>query len=615
MPKLLAPEYGGVWSWEGELLPSTKLKLSNGVEISLSSIITQTNGDVLEWLDEQKIEKHLAGKHDQSTHGHGSSEIKTMTTAQARDFIIGLDYGNLQGDDRYRFAYQQLAKELGRGTNNPTAIDFNGTESNVSYRVFTSDFAFDAQSRALGQAKGTPEEKISMFLNSDTPYMASGQNGFGLYVSPDLNYLDMWSRVDTAASRGEQKSKSLMLALKPDAKLLDMKNFESHNLVSMVDRALIGATGNLNIKHPLNNNNNFDMWDRNTQLRNLVLFAKGYDGIVGLSEESIFLNPDKVLVNAANLKKLGITKNLEKHLSGQHDQSTHGRGHNANDHNHYDPSAYKRNTSSKAAMDKVISDTHYLNEKGQKESASEWIDADTLEQSKYGGFNNPITGMDKEFEALDHDLGMLMQQRSVQVATTSEALDAILDEGRLKNLTELDNAAQVKGSDYLAKRTAYENIAFGYDDGTLAEQRPVSGFIVPNRKMPSDIADGYGDVAIELKADVKTRTTFTIGDSLDNYAEPIQFGNRVPKTKEYASIAKDSYNYQQKGETVLNSDWWHNGDYVEAQVHGGVKLKDIASITFYDSSPASVASQTAKLDALGIPYKFDTLDDDGSSEW
>jgi hypothetical protein len=72
MPKLLAPEYGGVWSWEGELLPSTMLKLSDGREVSLGSLITQTNGDVLEWLDEQQVEKHLAGQHDQSTHGHPS---------------------------------------------------------------------------------------------------------------------------------------------------------------------------------------------------------------------------------------------------------------------------------------------------------------------------------------------------------------------------------------------------------------------------------------------------------------------------------------------------------------------------------------------------------------
>jgi hypothetical protein len=56
MPKLSAPDYGGVWSWEGELLPSTIIRLSNGAEVSLSSIITQTNGDVLDWLEEQQID-------------------------------------------------------------------------------------------------------------------------------------------------------------------------------------------------------------------------------------------------------------------------------------------------------------------------------------------------------------------------------------------------------------------------------------------------------------------------------------------------------------------------------------------------------------------------------
>jgi hypothetical protein len=92
MPKLLAPEYGGVWSWEGELLPSTILKLSDGREVSLSSLITLTNGDVLEWLDEQQVEKHLAGQHDQKTHGHGKvggefdSSVRNMRK-QAQSFV------------------------------------------------------------------------------------------------------------------------------------------------------------------------------------------------------------------------------------------------------------------------------------------------------------------------------------------------------------------------------------------------------------------------------------------------------------------------------------------------------------------------------------------------
>lgn len=265
----------------------------------------------------KKLEKHLAGKHDQSTHAGGDAGvINIMTTAKAIDFIHGLDYGDLKGDAKYRFAYQELAKKLGRGTNNPTAVIFDGTESNLSYRVFTSDFAYDIRTRALGQASGKAEDKIDMFMNGDTPYMSSGQNGFGLYVSPDLEAHSMWSRTDTVASNGLGTSKGIELALRPDANILDVRT--DYGKISVVEMALFGDNY-LPESHPLND---VGVWNNKTQLRNLVLFAKGYDAIVGYKDESIFLNPDKVLVNSRNLDLLGIE--VKKHLAGKHDQSTHG---------------------------------------------------------------------------------------------------------------------------------------------------------------------------------------------------------------------------------------------------------------------------------------------------
>jgi hypothetical protein len=52
MPKLLAPMYGGSWSWEGEMTPQTVIKLPNGAETSFGSLITQTNGDALVWYED-----------------------------------------------------------------------------------------------------------------------------------------------------------------------------------------------------------------------------------------------------------------------------------------------------------------------------------------------------------------------------------------------------------------------------------------------------------------------------------------------------------------------------------------------------------------------------------
>lgn len=54
MPKISAPDFGGTWSWEGKLTPSTKITLANGFVLSFSALITQTNGDALVWWEEQQ---------------------------------------------------------------------------------------------------------------------------------------------------------------------------------------------------------------------------------------------------------------------------------------------------------------------------------------------------------------------------------------------------------------------------------------------------------------------------------------------------------------------------------------------------------------------------------
>lgn len=59
MNKINAPEYGGTWTWSGELTPETEITLANGKKVLYSRIIAMTNGEVLEWFDENmsQVEK------------------------------------------------------------------------------------------------------------------------------------------------------------------------------------------------------------------------------------------------------------------------------------------------------------------------------------------------------------------------------------------------------------------------------------------------------------------------------------------------------------------------------------------------------------------------------
>lgn len=62
MNKIEAPDFGGTWEWEGELNPRTLITLANGEKVLYSKLITLTNGEVLEWFDENMDKVVREGK-------------------------------------------------------------------------------------------------------------------------------------------------------------------------------------------------------------------------------------------------------------------------------------------------------------------------------------------------------------------------------------------------------------------------------------------------------------------------------------------------------------------------------------------------------------------------
>jgi len=71
-------KFGGSWSWNGELTEDSIITFANNDQMSFGALIGHTHGDALQWwLDEgmQGVSKHLAGQHDQSTHGNWADAI------------------------------------------------------------------------------------------------------------------------------------------------------------------------------------------------------------------------------------------------------------------------------------------------------------------------------------------------------------------------------------------------------------------------------------------------------------------------------------------------------------------------------------------------------------
>jgi hypothetical protein len=293
-----------------------------------------------------------------------------------------------------------------------------------------------------------------------------------------------------------------------------------------------------------------------------------------------------------------------KHLSGKHDQSSHAGGKGSGSGKAFDTSNYKRlQTPDGKAYDEAVAK---LTRPDGTPVSQEVIDAS---RSRYGFRSSAIPeGLaDKEFSDLDKEANDFVKKNPVSVMVPEDAIYAILDEGRLKTIYDMPDA---KDEDYIDYRTIYEHVSFGYGSDLPIDQRPVSGAVLPkaqNNDAFDRFGDNYGSVQIVLKDSVKDRTTYTLGDSLDRFQKPFSIGENVPRTADLWGTARSASGIRSKGNTnMFEEPRWHETDYVEAQVHGGVRLGDIAKVVFHypDYDPP-----TDQLKSLGIDFEINNGDD------
>ena len=282
-----------------------------------------------------------------------------------------------------------------------------------------------------------------------------------------------------------------------------------------------------------------------------------------------------------------------KHLAGQHDQSTHGRKKSVS----YDTSGYE------ALVGKTGGDfQNAIRELGVS------FDAAIGSENRFAYRSMPAPAeMESNFVSLDKNLKELTDKNPVSIMTEEEVLESILDDGKVKSVFEIDE--DMKGKQYLEYRSAYEKVAFEYGIDTPPELRPVSGIVFPsemNDKLIDTFGTNYGSVQLVLKDDVKSRTTVTIGDSLDTFQRPTPIGGKVPRTFDLATTAQFSDKVRSKaGENYLTSEsfWALGHQYVEAQVHGGVKLSDIEKVVIHYPQWIDMEATTNRLNDMGIAWE------------
>lgn len=179
----------------------------------------------------------------------------------------------------------------------------------------------------------------------------------------------------------------------------------------------------------------------------------------------------------------------------------------------------------------------------------------------------------KNAEKLCNDnMNKIVDNNPVQIRVYPGVLNKIVADGRFKSQFE---SGKSEGMYSPGRRAEAEKNLMGAPTDLDDTLRPIYGYISGSASNESIEArvEQYGTITVILKDDVKERTTVTWGDSL----EIDQNGGRA---KPYLDMDKSgAYHSDQAGELMdgkVPDDYGYF--YVEAQIHGGVTLDDIADI-------------------------------------
>lgn len=205
----------------------------------------------------------------------------------------------------------------------------------------------------------------------------------------------------------------------------------------------------------------------------------------------------------------------------------------------------------------------------------------------------------------DNDWNEFVANAEPQIIMSASAAQRVVSQGQVKTVHEVGRPARAGAADadYIDTRRTYENVAFGYDDSTPVDKRPVSGLLGSGEPY-SEFVSVYGGknpAVITLKPEVKERTTYTFDDSLNGFMAP--YPVNAPQAPRWGYRSAEAAVYR----TSTNRNYYADNkiNAPEIQVHGGVTLNDIAKVTFYGTPSASVLST---MNRNNVPYTIEIPD-------
>jgi len=187
-------------------------------------------------------------------------------------------------------------------------------------------------------------------------------------------------------------------------------------------------------------------------------------------------------------------------------------------------------------------------------------------------------------DAVEANISKLAGNSKPVVRVPSDVVAPILRSGRLKSQFETETSMGLMDP---SERADAEQEMFGLPQDTPPKLRPIYAYMDEDPTHPEDPdsdVSSYGDVKIVLKDSVRNRTTITCTDSLQpQYDDPIYPGATVRAPSKltdpkWYSEAEEPGSFggsdPAKWETLTPGEMGPPL-YVEAQVHGGVSMKDV----------------------------------------
>ncbi|TDH62164.1 DUF3626 domain-containing protein [Dankookia rubra] len=196
----------------------------------------------------------------------------------------------------------------------------------------------------------------------------------------------------------------------------------------------------------------------------------------------------------------------------------------------------------------------------------------------------------------------LVAGSDVRIRVRPGTLRSILGSGRLMTQFETGTSGGLLNRNM---RRATEGALFGLEPDAPVGQRPIYGYLGGTAEAtPAQ----YGSAVIRLRPEVRPRTTFTFGDSLDETFIGTRPAVAAEPLTQPTALASTPRNVGKGSLAELSPTRGAGPTYAEAQVHGGVTVQDIAEVVFTGGRMPDPGTR-AQLEKAGIPWRV--VDGDG----